>query len=158
MEFRIKKFIISTIFIGIMLMTISSSIYAIDTNEGFEGWGFVDETPALSGGVYTYGNWKFIAKNDGVDAADGAIQTWTGPAALSISTGSGWVDELRILNINGDEFNFGGFNFTGVGDHSMFVTGWRDGIQVTPEVNISYTSSTDNEYFEMRTKVVSLKT
>ena len=150
MEFRIKKLIISTILIGIMLITISSSISAADTVEDFESWGFVDGTPALSGGVYIYNNWKFIAKVDGVNANDGAIETWTGPAALSISTGAGEVDELRILNNSGDEFNFGGFNFTGAANRSMFVTGWRDGLQVTQKVNISYTSSTTDEYFDMR--------
>ena len=138
--------------LSVFLITILgvNTVFAVDTVEDFEGWGFVDGTPALSGGVYTYNTWRFVAKNDGVNANDGAIETWTGPAALSISTGSGQVDELRILNVDGNEFNFGGFNFTGSSDHSMIVTGWRDGVKVTEEQSITYTSSTADVYFDMR--------
>ena len=154
MESRIIRLIISVILIGSMLITNPVSLFAADIVEGFEGWGFVDGTPALSGGVYTYGSWKFIAKNDGVAANDGAIETWGGEfACLSITIGhEKEVDELHILNSNGDEFNFGGFNFTGSGEHSMFVTGWRDGIQVTERQFISYSDATADEYFDMRSK------
>ena len=87
MESRIIRIIISVILIGSMLITNPVSIFAADMVEDFEGWGFIDGTPALSGGVYTYNNWKFIAKIDGAAANDGAIEKWTGPAGLSISTG-----------------------------------------------------------------------
>ncbi|WP_410495216.1 S-layer homology domain-containing protein [Cellulosilyticum sp. ST5] len=152
MESRIIRIIISVILIGSMLITNPVSIFAADMVEDFEGWGFIDGTPALSGGVYTYNNWRFIAKIDGAAANDGAIEKWTGPAGLSISTGYGQVDELHILNSNGDEFNFGGFNFTGSSIHSMFVTGWRDGIQVTEKQFINYSDTTADEYFDMRSK------
>ena len=152
MESRIIRLIISVILIGSMLITNPTNIFAADIFEDFEGWGFIDADPALSGGAYTYNNWKFIAKLDGVAANDGAIETWTGPAALSITTGYGDVDELHILNSNGDEFNFGGFNFTGSSVRSMFVTGWRDGIQVTEKQFINYTDATADEYFDMRSK------
>ena len=154
MESRIIRLIISIILIGSMLITNPVSVFAADIVEDFKGWGFVDGTPALSGGVYTYGSWKFIAKNDGVAANDGAIETWGGDfACLSITIGPGKeVDELHILNSNGDEFNFGGFNFTGSSVHSMFVTGWRDGIQVTEKQFINYSESTLDEYFDMRSK------
>ncbi len=152
MESRIIRIIISVILIGSMLITNPVSIFAADMVEDFEGWGFIDGTPALSGGVYTYNNWKFIAKIDGAAANDGAIEKWTGPAGLSISTGYGQVDELHVLNSNGDEFNFGGFNFTGSSIHRMFVTGWRDGIQVTEKQFINYSDTTADEYFDMRSK------
>ena len=152
MECRIIRLIISVALIGSMLITNPVNIFASDTVEDFERWGFVDATPALSGGVYTYGSWRFIAKNDGVFANDGAIETWTGPAALSISIEPNVVDELHILNSSGNEFNFGGFNFTGSGEYSMFVTGWRDGIQVTERQFINYSDATENEYFDMRSK------
>ena len=152
MEFKMIKVIIAIMLIGSMLITNPVSLFAADTVEDFEGWGFIDETPALSGGVYIHNDWKFIGKNDGIAANDGAIETWTGPAGLSISTGSGTVDELHILNISGNEFNFGGFNFTGSSVHSMFVTGWRDGIQVTEKQFISYSETTADEYFDMRSR------
>ncbi|MDD4239024.1 MAG: leucine-rich repeat protein, partial [Desulfotomaculaceae bacterium] len=144
-----KKICFSMLLVFLIIFLGGNSVFAADTTEDFEGWGFVDGTPALSGGEYTYDQWRFVAKIDGAAANDGAIETWTGPAALSISTGGGLVDELRIINNNG-EFNFCGFNFTGSDVRSMFVTGWRDGVQVTQSVNINYTDSTNDELFDMR--------
>lgn len=153
MESRIIRLIISVILIGSMLITAPVSVFAADITEEFEGWGFVDDTPALSGGIYVHNDWKFIAKLDGAAANDGAVELWASPtAAFSISTEGGNVDEFRILKNSGGEFNFGGFNFTGYTERGMFVTGWRDGVQVTQKQIINYTASTSNEYFDMRSK------
>lgn len=144
-----KKIFLSMLLVLLIILSGGDRVFAAYTIEDFEGWGFVDGTPALSAGMYIHDPWKFVAKIDGVAANDGAIETWTGPAALSISTGAGIVDELHILKTNGDKFNFGGFNFTGTSNRSMVVTGWRDGVQVTQSQIINYTSSTNDEFFGM---------
>ncbi len=158
MKNKIFKTIIFVAIIFIMsnLISMVPNVYAADQVETFDSWG-------LANGIYisptkTYGNWDFVFRNDGANADAQAASEGVWDSAYSIGIGTlDPVDEMILKTHDGAEFNFYGFHISGwdTGDEfvtpDLQVTGWRDGVQVTGAVIVSYGDSDLNVFKDIRT-------
>jgi hypothetical protein len=61
-----KKICFSMFLVFLVIFLGSNRAFAADYTESFDGWGFVDATPALSEGVYEHGTWRFVAKQHNI--------------------------------------------------------------------------------------------